>query len=122
MKVRAYRNLTKSCWSVIEKGSGRLLFHTDELAMRDCKFVVSESGRQRVLKEQRKNVHAFVEGKFASKQCWRDAKQKAPKFPLPISYNPYKSATFKWATSEEPLVYTDIAWLDHDGRLWGLTS
>lgn len=58
-RVRVYKNLHKDCWSVWQ---GRVLFYTQEIHLRDVVFLVLESGRQRVLKEKRKNVHAFVCG------------------------------------------------------------
>ena len=59
-RVRVYKNLHKDCWSVWQEG--KVLFHTQEIHLRDVTFLVLESGRQRVLKEKRKNVHAFVCG------------------------------------------------------------
>jgi hypothetical protein len=64
-RVRVYRNLNKKCWSVLHKVKGkgwRLLQHLDCFYLHDATFKVYESGRQRVLKERVKNVHAYVEG------------------------------------------------------------
>lgn len=36
--------------------------HAEETALRNAVFHVNESGRQRVLRERRKNVHAWVKG------------------------------------------------------------
>jgi len=58
-RVRVYKNLHKDCWSVWQ---GKVLFYTQEIHLRDVTFLVLESGRQRVLREKRKNVHAFVCG------------------------------------------------------------
>ncbi len=40
--------------------------HSQNLTLRDARFIVRESGRQRVLKTGKKNVHAFVVGTPAS--------------------------------------------------------
>lgn len=121
MKVRAYRNLNKSCWSVVEKSSGRVMFHTDELALQDCTFVVSESGRQRVLREQRKNVHAFVEGQLTSKQSWRTSGAAEA---MRVLYNPYKADTFKWENLEgdSSAINAPLCWLGDDGRLYAIPN
>ena len=41
---------------------GKVLEHNTEFFLKDVEFKVSQAGRNRVLKEQRKNVHAFVCG------------------------------------------------------------
>jgi hypothetical protein len=49
---------------------------------------VSEAGRQRVLREKKKNVHAFIEGErlpFVPSSFTYDST---------VSYNPYKNPTF----------------------------
>jgi len=58
--VFVYRNLHTGTWSVRQGGKVRV--HTDYILLRQVKFVVNQSGRARVLKDKRKNVHAFVRG------------------------------------------------------------
>jgi hypothetical protein len=65
--VRVYRNLHSSYgdgrrWSI--RQGPHVVAHADNLHLVDVRFVVSEKGRQRVLAEGRKNVHAFAEGYF----------------------------------------------------------
>jgi hypothetical protein len=89
MRVFVYFNLHRKLWSVKALSGpmrGRVIAHRDTLALSDCTFKVSEAGRQRVLREQRKNVHAGVVGYLS------DA-TPAPRV-IPVTYNPYKSATF----------------------------
>lgn len=65
IKADVYWNLHKNCWSVRSKlKSGRrvVVGHLSDLWMTDVQFVVSEAGRQRVLRERKKNVHAFARG------------------------------------------------------------
>jgi hypothetical protein len=62
--------------------------------MRDVELVVNQAGRRRVLREKRKNVHAFVRG-----QMQRSAKTGlAFRDAVPIRYNPYEAATFMTPT------------------------
>lgn len=58
--VRVYRNLTRGCLSVMRRGL--VVAHVESVALHGARFVVQEAGRQRVLRDRRKNVHAFVEG------------------------------------------------------------
>ena len=72
MRVRVYWNLHKKCYSIIDWESrssryGRLIEdrpHRSEVWMKDVKFIVQPAGRRRVLKENRKNVHAYLEGQL----------------------------------------------------------
>lgn len=57
-KYYVYWNLHKKMFSV--KYRGKVIGHYRELYGLNCEFKVSESGRQRVLREKRKNVHAYV--------------------------------------------------------------
>ena len=61
--VDVYRNLHTGLWSVRQGGVVRC--HIDRLFMYGCRMVVSQNGRQRVLEEGRKNVHAVIRGKVA---------------------------------------------------------
>jgi hypothetical protein len=42
--------------------NGRIVGYAEAVILTDVEFRVRESGRQRVLRERRKNVHAFVVG------------------------------------------------------------
>lgn len=92
MKVFVYWNLAKKCWSVkaLEgPQKGRVVFRTDFLTLTDCTFKVREAGRARVLREQRKNVHAGVVGNFVV-----DSPKPVPSDPLLVTYNPYRDGHF----------------------------
>ena len=83
--VEVYKNLHWNCWSVRQSGIVRL--HTYAIALKNCEFKVSEKGRQRVLKEKRKNVHAFVKGTLTKRGGFTNGDK--------VTYNPYKMSTFR---------------------------
>jgi hypothetical protein len=92
MNVRVYYNLHKHCLSVqaqTPKG-WRVIHHCLGLHLHDPKFVVSEAGRQRVIKRRRKNVHAYVTGFLNLKKPAYFKEENACR----VSYNPYKGAAF----------------------------
>ena len=65
IKVFAYRNLHRQCWSVKALEGplkGKVIYHASDITLAWCDFKVSKAGRQRVLREQKKNVHAGVQG------------------------------------------------------------
>lgn len=65
MRVFVYFNLHKKLWSVkaLEGADkGRVIAHKRMLTLANATPRVSEKGRQRVLQERRKNVHAGIVG------------------------------------------------------------
>ena len=106
-KVRVYRNLHKKCVSV--KQGGIVRCHATNVVLKDCKFIVSEAGQQRVRKEGRKNVHAFIEGYVKSARIVN----KMLDFGWDtVYYNPYD--VDHWVLSNVPYdEYVDTAeWCD----------
>jgi len=103
MRVYVYFNLHKLLWSVraLEgPNKGRVIQHAHEVYLVDCQFRVSEAGRQRVLREKRKNVHAGVVGHLAEVPAGAPSGDR-------VSYNPYKHPTFVRANSLEPVRRAD---------------
>jgi hypothetical protein len=102
MKVDVYFNLHKKVFSVRHKG--KVIAHVCNAMLKDVTYVVQPAGRAKVLRERKKNVHAFARGELIR---W-----------LPVvnyqgnlaKYNPYKAATFV-DKDDEPLYNSDIAYL-----------
>ena len=90
MRVEVYFNLHKHVFSVRQCSTGRVILHTDKVHIRDPQFVVRKSGRDRVLREGKKNVHAFVRGDIT---VFNDFDPDYLDYTL-VSYNPYKFDTF----------------------------
>jgi len=61
-RVRVYKNTTLGVWSV--KRAGQPVEHWASLLLKNVTFVVQPRGRERVLKEKRKGVHAFAVGEI----------------------------------------------------------
>lgn len=118
MQVRAYRNLRSKTWTVqhkTEKG-WRKLASFWHLELRDVQFKVSEAGRQRVLREKQKNVHAFVYGTLEPQQVWLDT-ANVDKL-TQVSYNPYRGETFYYTETQGTILHTEYATFTQEGRLY----
>jgi hypothetical protein len=72
----------------------RVITHTRHLALMDCTFKVSEAGRQRVLRERRKNVHAGIVGTAPKSILTAIKSDYMAGDGVPITYNPYKYDSF----------------------------
>jgi len=93
MRVFVYYNLHKHTWSIRDCKTRRVIGHSKRVVLYDVKPKVSQAGRERVLREGRKNVHAGLEGTLLESHLKWDSEAK----PKPITYNPYKYETFVYA-------------------------
>lgn len=110
MSVFVYFNLHKKLWSVRSVKTGKVIAHVRHIRLKDVTFKVSEAGRQRVLREKRKNVHAGVLGTVV--EDW----EQIPLFikPEPVTYNPYKYSSFVTCASQTPIETAEQAVLNLD--------
>lgn len=118
-RVRVYRNLHKNMYSVQAKHrkpngkpGWKVMEHRCMVGLRDVEFIVSEQGRQRVLREKRKNVHCFAVGhlddvSFDEFDRW-----------VQVSYNPYKVKTFVEYETGKPVHSAKAVILDDNFKVW----
>jgi len=106
--VRTYWNLHKGQWSIQDRQTGLVVGRQPELLLEVGRFNVRQGGRQRVLTEGNKNVHAFAEGWYP--EIWI-----SPKFyhdeGRSVTYNPYKNDTFVYVDNGEPVSEVGSIWL-----------
>jgi hypothetical protein len=148
MKAFVYFNLHSGLWSVKALDGflkGKVVGHAERIRLKDCEFKVSEAGRQRVLRERCKNVHAGVVGEITCTQ-WIDIRYEWNEEHYPglwdaeypedeeryqqwvqeweagdadmITYNPYKYSSFVRRDNEEPIHDASDVWMfiEQDGR------
>jgi hypothetical protein len=120
MKVFVYYNLRKHVWSVkaLEgPDKGRVIAHNRYVILRNAYGKVSQAGRERVLREKRKNVHAGIVGEMDFGTA-----VGIPQTLYKVTYNPYKYDSFVYAGSEEPWKDTaDLAFF-FPGRIVEVTG
>lgn len=114
MIVQIYKNIHKtrsagqSIYSIRDKKSGLVIGHTDKIELKNCVFKISEAGRQRVIKNKRKEVHCVIEGELCNKFKIKHSKSTQ------IYYNPYKFERFvncktgKYIDGAERVLLCDI--------------
>lgn len=113
MRVRIYYNLSRAVWSIKAmegERKGRVIGYAQAAVLRDAHTVVSEAGRQRVLREKRKNVHAYIDGTLAQVSGYQE-RLITPDLSFYIAgtfsgyeslyYNPYKVDHFVMETGRE---------------------
>ena len=135
LKCFVYFNLHRKVWSIkaLEgEHKGRVIAHSSMVEMSDCTLKVSEAGRQRVLRDKRKNVHAGVVGIVRTIGEQQNKQQQASlrmesasiaygRHPIysPISYNPYKYSTFVQLSTGEPVTAAPWVFLNANLRVVG---
>ncbi len=89
-KVKVYRNLKQSCFSIKDANTNRVIAHADILMLSNVQFTVSEKTRQRVLREKKKYVHAYAVGILtAIEGAWKEGFKT-----FKVTYNPFKGDSF----------------------------
>ncbi len=108
---RIYFNLHKMVFSVqaydVDKKGWRLYQYADSLVAKGVKFKVSEAGRQRVLQEKRKNVHAVVICDDIEKPMLCNIVGMSKD----CTYNPYIYGYFYDKETHDPIHELDSAYL-----------
>lgn len=110
MKVFVYFNLHKKLFSIkaLEgPNKGRVVGHSNCITLKDVQFKVSEAGRQRVLRERKKNVHAGVVGHWNGEL----AMDIVHRCITSVTYNPYKYDSFVYKDNESPIQKASQAFL-----------
>ena len=92
--VEVYYNLHKKCLSVRKRGL--VIDHVSSILLKNAEFVVQPAGRKRVVKEKRKNVHAYIRGERVAVASF-DGKSER------ITYNPYKHKSFVSVETGKPV-------------------
>lgn len=102
MKVMVYFNLHRKLWSIKAMegpDKGRVIDHAEAVELVNVTPKVSEAGRQRVIREGRKNVHAGLVGHLVASGSMA-VFGMYPAFTLAyegadrVTYNPRKTETF----------------------------
>lgn len=96
--VEVYWNLHRHLFSVRDLRTRRVIGHFSDVSLSDVTFKISEAGRQRVLRERRKNVHAFVRGVISEDAF---VLRGDPESYSRVTYNPYVSGSFRDAETDE---------------------
>lgn len=112
LKVEVYRNLHKNCWSIRDCKTKKVIKHVQSAYIKNAELVVQPAGRSKVLREQRKNVHAFVRGQLEGSWTYHIES------PQHIAYNPYKYDSFVLTETETPIYKAIEVYLDHAGTGW----
>jgi len=109
MKVAVYWNLHKHIFSIQSRETGdygKVIAHKNSVVVAQPKFVVRQAGREKVIEDKKKNVHAFVVGTLLEEYILTSSR------PRLLSYNPYRNTTFVMADTGEGIITAELS------KLW----
>lgn len=93
-QVEIYKNLHNGLFSV--RQNGLVVAHVESFSLARVYCKVSEAGRQKVIRECKKNVHAFLCGKLLEVNCvgTDNGMFEILVHNNKLTYNPYKLGNF----------------------------
>ena len=115
-KIEVYKNLHTGTWSLRDSKSGLVVEHPLCVVIYDAQFVVRPAGRLRVLKENRKNVHAFVRGTRGNLDD-----VNLGDFTLGVTYDPYIHDSFVLRDNSTKIEFADCVLLNRFGAFLKVT-
>lgn len=142
MKAFVYWNLHKNVWSVKATSGefkGKVVAHSERVTLFNATPKVSEAGRVRVIKEQRKNVHAGIVGEVTALGGDFDMKyglnvrdilyqhthgiDNNGLFPTSLDsrklyYNPYFVKRFMYSGTTEPFLKAGVVLLSNNKQVF----
>ncbi|MDT0160444.1 hypothetical protein [Bacillus sp. AG4(2022)] len=98
-------------FSIKDKKSGLVVAHGDSFKVTDVTCKVREGGRQRVIKDKRKNVHAFLIATYAG-ECNFDTGEMTE-----LYYDPYTLDAFINRATGKVATEADTVWFK-DGKAY----
>lgn len=109
MKSFIYFNLHKKVWSIKCLKTNKVVGYENTLILKNCKFKVSEAGRQRVLSTGHKNIHAGVVGEIIEDFQFENLEE--------VTYNPRTLSTFVKVKDLTPIFEADYV-LMHNKKVY----
>lgn len=127
--VQVYRNLHNGRWSIRSAASGLVLAHADKVVLCNATFKVREAGRQKVIQEKRKNVHAFCQGfvaewvgdEYRNRHLYnRQYRINSDLYGVntQVSYNPYWYGYFFNVKTLDPVKEVRYAYFSDNKTVW----
>ena len=121
-RIEVYRNLHNDTFSI--RRNGKVVKHLanwQRIFLKDVKFVVQPAGREKVRREGKKNVHAFIRGTYLAPSTFphttSEFKAKCTEW---VTYNPYQDDHFTATVTDPETTFTSYQDV-HEAKLVTLT-
>lgn len=114
--VRVFKNWQRGCYSIMQDGVVRA--SAREVSLQSVEFLVRASGRARMLKLKRRNVHAYAVG-LLDAYLHPDEPSALPALDGRVAfYDPYRFDAFVDRDTLQPVLSADRALLTERGLVY----
>jgi hypothetical protein len=111
--VRVFKNPKQGCYSIFQNGAVRASARAVRLG--DVEFRVREFGRQKMLREQRRTIHAFAVGYLLDHVHPDEGRDLGAMVGRGVRYNPHEAGWFMDTETREPVTCAALVQFDDDG-------
>jgi len=118
LPVRVFKNLKHDCYSIMQRGV--IKASARQVRLIGVEFRVREAGRQRMISERRKNVHAFAVGRLVDYVHPSDAREMEPIVGRGAFYDPYRYPSFVDRETKAPVTAVSVAQFGEDGVFYSM--
>lgn len=114
--VRVFKNWKHNCYGIMQ--NGLLKASAKQVRLTDVEFRVRESGRERMLRNGRRNIHAFAIGRLTDFVHPNEARNLEGMPGRSVYYNPYQFAAFVDQETQQPVISAEVAQFDEHGVIY----
>lgn len=118
LPVRVFKNFKHGCYSIMQRGVVKASARQVRLA--GVEFRVREAGRQRSLREKRRNVHAFAVGRLVDYVHPSDSRNIEPMVGRGAFYDPRRFPSFVDRETMAPVTAVSAAHFDENGVIYSV--
>jgi hypothetical protein len=115
-RTYCYWNLHRGQWSI--RYRGKVIDRRPEVTLWGVEFRVGEGGRQRVLRERRKNVHAYAAAMNVGTISARTFCDDIDGGWRQVKYNPFRAGFFYDADTGREVLRAKVVFLRDDKTVW----
>jgi hypothetical protein len=111
--VRVIRNWKHDCYTILQ--NGRPKASAKQVRLADVEFLVRTSGRNKMLRERKRNVHAYAVGRLIDYTHPDEDRVIEPIRGRSIAYKPYHAATFVDVETDTPVSTAKVVHFQENG-------
>ena len=116
LPVRVFKNFKHGCYSIMQRGVVKA--SAKQVRLSGVVFRVREAGRQRALREQRRNVHAFAVGLLVDFVHPDETRTMEPMAGRGAFYDPLRFPSFVDRETQAPITTVSLAHFDEHGVVY----
>lgn len=115
--VRVFVNPARNCYTIMQ--GFRVLASARQVRLRDATFTVRESGRQKMLRDGKRTVHAWIVGTLVDYTHNDEGRELDVLDGRRVGYNPHRAGHFMDREDQSPVTEATLVQLDEQGaRYW----